>query len=60
LLHEFLIQVHAIRQRIPQAIQRKLFLDKLSHIERPDLLKDEGSTRIFLILELFHSAFQLP
>jgi hypothetical protein len=47
-------------QRIPQAIQRKLFLDKLSHIEGPDLLQDGGSTRIFLILELFHSAFQLP
>jgi hypothetical protein len=47
-------------QRIPQAIQRKLFLDKLSHIERPDLLQSGGSTRILLILELFHSVSQLP
>jgi len=47
-------------QRIPQAIQRKLFLDKLSHIERLDLLQSGGSTRIILILELFHSESQLP
>ena len=47
-------------QRIPQAIQRKLFLDKLSHIERLNLLQSGGSTRIILILELFHSESQLP
>jgi hypothetical protein len=47
-------------QRILQPIQRKIFLDKLSHTECPDLLKGGGSTRIFLILELFHSASQLP
>jgi hypothetical protein len=43
-------------QRIPQAIQRKVFLDNLSHTGRPDLLQGGGSTRIFLILERFHSA----
>jgi hypothetical protein len=47
-------------QRILQPIQRKIFLDKLSHTECPDLLKGRGSTRSFLILELFHSASQLP
>jgi hypothetical protein len=47
-------------QRIPQPIQQKLFLDQLSHTKCPDLLQGGGSTRIFLILELFHSASQLP
>jgi hypothetical protein len=47
-------------QRILQPIKQKIFLDKFSHTECPDLLKGGGSTRIFLILELFHSASQLP